>query len=662
MTQLGPHLYEGLHFHVACGLGGGARGWNRAVARLRELALRWRCVGGVDVDPAGLADFARLAGVAGTLLDLFTREQYRAWHGREPPEGWREAVPEDFRRAAGGERPNLVFTSCPCKGNSGLLAETVAATAKYQALNELALRAMWLGLEAWADDPVEFYLFENVPRISSRSRPLLDQINSLFAHFGYAFAETRHDCGRLGGLAQTRKRHLSVFRHRAKVPPFLYEPPQRPLRGVGEVLERLPLPGDIEAAGPMHRVPTLQWKTWVRLALVEAGSDWRSLNRLAVEDGVLRDYGIAAERPLRNRALGVMGWGDSSGAVIGESFPSNGRFAVADPTPFSSREGSGFLGVRGWEDHAFLVTGNGRPGSGPHSVADPRVDGHAKSVQLGVRSWDKPAGVVTGQMFAGGGPNSIADPRVTSGARFNNVYRVVRFDEAAPAVTGGGGNSAATVADPRYPWGAGAHQSKMRVVAYDAPAGCVTGSDRVGSGAQSVADPRVNLGSGAHRYHATQAHYGVLPWAESAGAVTGHGKHDNGRWTVADPRGEQIAEDANCSGLPDPAERLVCVIRALDGTWHRPFTTLDLAALQSLFDPEDAQAHPFVLDGKSDSAWRERIGNAVPSDAAEAMAVVFGRTLLAAWTGQSIPLGAEPVWVRPLAIAAAVDVAEGVAW
>ena len=40
----------------------------------------------------------------------------------------------------------------------------------------------------------------------------------------------------------------------------------------------------------MHRVPSLQWKTWVRLAFVEAGSDWRSLNKLAVQDGFLRDY------------------------------------------------------------------------------------------------------------------------------------------------------------------------------------------------------------------------------------------------------------------------------------------------------------------------------------------------------------------------------------
>ncbi|PTC36857.1 C-5 cytosine-specific DNA methylase [Pseudomonas paraeruginosa] len=88
-------------------------------------------------------------------------------------------------------------------------------------------------------------------------------------------AETTHDCGELGGLAQSRKRFLLVARYVEKVPPFLYKPEKKSLRAVGDILGRMPLPGDIEAAGPMHRVPALQWKTWVRLALVRAGSDWR---------------------------------------------------------------------------------------------------------------------------------------------------------------------------------------------------------------------------------------------------------------------------------------------------------------------------------------------------------------------------------------------------
>ena len=52
--------------------------------------------------------------------------------------------------------------------------------------------------------------------------------------------------------------------------------------------------------GPMHRTPRLQWRTWVRLAFVEAGKDWRSLERLRVRDGVLADYLILPLGHYRN--------------------------------------------------------------------------------------------------------------------------------------------------------------------------------------------------------------------------------------------------------------------------------------------------------------------------------------------------------------------------
>lgn len=60
-------------------------------------------------------------------------------------------------------------------------------------------------MEAYKDDPVEFVLFENVPRIATRGRQLLDKIQAILAHYGYAFAETTHDCGELGGVAQIRR-------------------------------------------------------------------------------------------------------------------------------------------------------------------------------------------------------------------------------------------------------------------------------------------------------------------------------------------------------------------------------------------------------------------------------------------------------------------------
>ena len=60
------------------------------------------------------------------------------------------------------------------------------------------------------------------------------------------------------------------------------------------------------------------------------------------------------------------------------------------------------------------------------------------------------------------------------------------------------------------------------------------------------------------------------------------------------------------------------------------------------------------LDGLSDQAWRERIGNAVPPAAAEAIANVMGTTLLMAWSGQTFFLDSMPIWVRPVAVAIAL--------
>ena len=148
------------HAHLFCSVGGGARGFNQATARVGTLEADFRCLGGIDVDAAAIRDFGRLAGVPGTCLDLFDREQYRAFHGHEPPADWQKAGPERVRRAFSGERPHILFLSAPCKGFSGLLSEGKSKLAKYQALNRLTLRGIWLALEAYRDDPVELILFE----------------------------------------------------------------------------------------------------------------------------------------------------------------------------------------------------------------------------------------------------------------------------------------------------------------------------------------------------------------------------------------------------------------------------------------------------------------------------------------------------------------------
>lgn len=713
--------------HMFCGVGAGAKGFNDANPRIGHVSARFECAGGIDVDAGAIRNFERITRSRGTVMDLFDAEQYAAFHGGPPPPGWQPAMPADIL-AAFGPHLDVMFLSAPCKGFSGLLSAAASGTDKYQALNRLTLRGVWLALEAYKDAPIPIILFENVPRIATRGRALLDQIKSILRSFGYVFAETTHDCGEIGGLAQSRKRFLLVARHAEKVPPFLYQPRKSRLRGVGEVIGQLPLPG-AEAAGPMHRVPMLQWKTWVRLAFVEAGQDWRSLNRLRVEDGVLAEFGIVPDRGMRDNQLGVLGWAATAPTLTGQRSPAQGRFSVADPRPADAdwqsdvlgvrawdrpvgtvpgrsgctngaysvadpRESGrhhGSLGVRRWEAPAGVVAGATRPSNGAHSVADPRPQqANQTFAQYGVRDWAEPAGTVTGQAAPGGGPNSVADPRLTGKPAFNNIFRIVPFDGTSPAVAGPGGpagglsvadprppekdyavtkyqvtpydgtsrtvigasttgDGAFAVADPRPTHGSGAHHNKMRVVDASAAAPTVTGSDRVGSGALSVADPRpVGLNAEGRSGYATQGHYGVIGWDESSNAVPGYAKYDRGNWSIADPR--SVAAEPLVA-LPAPADRLVARIVALDGTWHRPFTTLELAALQSLFDPGEV----FDLEGGSDQLKREWISNAVPSAAARGMAETIGETLLLASMGETFVLSSREIWTKPLAVALAVD-------
>ena len=597
------------HFHLFCGLGGGARGFNAGQARVGKVSARLRCIGGVDTDRAALADFRVLAGVPGTYLDLFDRDQYIDWHGHEPPDDWREASPEDLQRAAGGRRPDVVFTSPPCKGYSGLLSAAKSGSDKYQALNRLTIRGFWLALEAWKDDPPAFFIMENVPRILTRGRHFLDQIIGVLQQYGYAVAETTHDCGELGGLGQKRKRFLLVARHREKVPPFLYEPPKKKLLTVGDVLGRFPLPDD-PRAGPMHSSPRLQWRTWVRLALVLAGADWRSLERLEVEAGNLKDYGIVPVRPMFRTAMGVCLWDEPSGTVTSTGRVFNGQFSVADPC---------------------------------------LENGHPRSVQLGVRPWNQTAATVTSQAYPGQGPNSAADPRLKgANPRFNNIYRVVEWDGPSGAVTSGGGPSAGgqAIADPRHQSG---FESCLGVMDWEETSGAICSRGQPTSGKFSIADPRSK--------NWDHAKYRVTDWDESTGTVISASTTGQGAFALADPR-VRIKSDRtsdprvpDATELPSPTQNGAWIIRALDGTWHRPFTTLELAALQGLVEPNEH----FDLDGKAHSAWRARIGNAVPAPAAQAIASVIGQTLLLAWTGQRQLISDTPIWVRPVAVAMAVD-------
>jgi len=637
-------------FHFFCGAGGAAMGFARAGARVGSLRGRFRSLGGIDSNPAACADFAALVGTPATCLDLFTDSQYRRFHDAAPPVDWAPVTHHDIRAAAGFENPDVVFLSPPCKGFSGLLSKSNAKSAKYTALNDLVIRSVHLMMAAWGDDPPSLILIENVPRIQQRGRSLLDEVIELLDLHGYAVAETTHDCGELGGLAQHRKRFLLVARHRSKVSSYLYEPPKKRIRAVGEVLDSLPLP-ETDALGPMHRCPRLQWRTWVRLALIPAGSDWRALQDLDWERYRIESYG----------------------------------------------QHHGKLRVEDWDKPAHTVTTSDRVGSGALSIADPRVPGDPRWHRgvLGVGSWDAPTGTVKGRATATTGAHSVADPRLQCDVtdrkhrRFNNVYQVIRYDDASPAVTGGTGPSAGgvSVADPRHNgWGGGGKYRVTRydeatgaviaasttgtgafaladprpprdlgqyspygVLPWDKASGTVTGQAAPGAGVFSVADPRVRSKAGRTDFRSS-GHYGVLGWDESAKAVTANGQHDNGWNSVADPRVEPefaLAPIPADKDRPDP----IPVIVSLDGTWHRPFTTLELAALQGfpVLDPR------FAMDGRNHEHWRERIGNAVPVDTGAAIGSTMLHCLLLQEAGVAFQLSETPIWVQPIAIALSMD-------
>jgi site-specific DNA-cytosine methylase len=570
------------HFHIFCGAGGGALGFQRGQAKVGPLQARFVCLGGIDNDASACRDFARLVGTLATCLDLFSAEQYAAFHGRRPGPSWREASADDLRRAAQGQRPDILFFSAPCKGFSGLLSSERSASPKYEALNGLALRGLMLSLEAWGDDPPALILFENVPRIAQRGRRLLDQIMGLLRAHGYAARETTHDAGELGGLAQHRRRFLLVARHEAKVPSFLYEPTRRRVRSIGEELAALPPPG-AAAAGPMHALPQLTWPTWVRLALIPAGKDWRALKGLDLSKFGLLRYGDHAGK------MRVEPWAGPSHTVTGSDRVGSGALSVADVRWGEYRQ----YGVLPLDRPSGAVTAQAAPGSGSFSVADPSW---RKGI-LGVQPLSEPSTTITGMAAATRGAFSIADllPTSPSAGLFNNVCRLVRWDE---------------------------------------PSACVTSGGRPSAGGLSVADPRAEAWANA-------GHYGVVPWDSSAGTVTAGAAHDNGRNSVADPRNCQIEQFGKAGSSP--------LIVALDGTWHRPLTTLELAALQGF------PVAGLVLDGKSHSSWRERIGNAVPPPAAQAIAGVMGQVLLMARSGQTFALSSTPIWVRQVALALTVD-------
>ena len=504
--------------HLFCGLGGGALGFKRA---------GFESVGAFDCDPDAIADHDYLTGDRGTVADLSTM------------------TPDELRNACTG-RPDVLFTSPPCKSFSGCLGNDKAETEHYRDLSDLALRGVWLALEAWKTPP-QLIIMENVPRIMTRGRKWLDQLTGLLQAYGYAVRESTHDCGELGGLGQRRRRFLLVARHMGQVPEVLYEPVKRAHKSVGDVIGDLPVPTPgSDAGGPMHRLPRLSALNWTRLALIPAGGDWRDLPE---------------------------------------------RVALATR---KSRHNGGY-GVEGWDGPAHSVLGNATVRDTRSSVADPRVNKVRREGSLGVQSPNGTSTSVIGALRVHNWPAGYADPRINCTPRAG-VYGVQGADVTSPTVVG---------------------------------------NARHDNGRWSYADVRL-----AHTPR--RGTMGVGGWATPTHTVIGDSRSNKGQ-NVADPRPPIVVGETEI----DLVSRKPChlVIEAEDGTWHRPLTTLELAAIQGF--PTKVNGEWLKLSGNSHKAWRQRIGNAVPPPAAEAVAREMLKTLNASANGELL-MSSTSIWVAPV--------------
>lgn len=366
--------------HLFCGIGGGSLGFGQAKEEYRGITGRFENICGIDADPQICEDYRRITGSRCEQIDLFDREQYTDFFDQEPPEEWEEMTPNRLRERV-GEIPDVVFLSPPCKGFSGLLSEKNSKTKKYQALNKLTVRSVWLTLEAYKEDLPALLIFENVPRITTRGKHFLDEIKKQLKFYGYEIDDQYHDCGTIGGLAQSRKRYLMIARNPAKLDSFVYLPPEYDLKTVGSVLETLPLPG--EKYGKMHQLPKLQWKTWVRLALIPAGGDWRDLETLDWENYRINQEPISDPRTgfkdsTHHNIYRVNRWDTSCRTVTGAMRPNNGAICISDPR-VKCKPRSGVYGVLKWDEAAKTITASADVHAGTAAIADPRVPADNKS-------------------------------------------------------------------------------------------------------------------------------------------------------------------------------------------------------------------------------------------------------------------------------------------
>ena len=467
--------------NFCCGIGGQDLGFEQSEHEYKGIKGSFETLAGYDNDPVVCRNFERITGNKAINADLFSREQYILFHGHEPGLDWQELMPEDIRKQC-GQTPDMIMMSPPCKGFSRLLPKKTSQLPKYQALNLLPERIFDLVLDAWFDDLPAILLMENVPGIRDKGRgqEALKRIKVKLASRGYVFHEELYDCGPWGGLGQHRVRLLLIARLVSKIPSFVFEPPKFPMKTIGEILGPLPMPGDIESCGRLHRMQNLAWRTWERLALIPAGKDWRALENFSNEP-----WGGAWK---------IVLWEESSHTVTAATKgvgSSTGVSAVADPRiEFVQGYGNKYK-VTPANESCPTVTGS-RVGSGAVLYADPKTERFAAN-SVKVQEWSQPSGAVLGATGVNQGGINVSDPRLSArDGRYPGLYKVVKWNEPSNTVTGQTDiqTGAINVSDPRISkkWSGAGNYGVMK---WDEPSKTVTSSGDIHAGAAAVADPRM---------------------------------------------------------------------------------------------------------------------------------------------------------------------------
>lgn len=599
------------------GIGAGALGFLDAQVDINGRRGRFRSIGGVDLDKVACKDFERLTKSPSRVADIA------------------KMTPGELREFAGEKAPDVVFMSAPCKAFSGLMSPKKAATPKYVAMARLAVDGVQLTLDAWGSDGPKLILFENVPRIATRGAKLLAEIRKLLQRNGYVTHEGSHNCGRIGNLAQSRERFLLVARHAVKVPVFLYQPPEKPLRPCGDVLETLPLPGDARA-GRLHRMPEISARTWARLASIRPGKDWRDLSTLDGE-----------QRPAWAR-YAVGSWSMPSRAVAGSG--TNSAWGIGDVRVTGEGWRAGVLGVVATSKPFGTITGRESPTNGAFSLADVRLaelDGRSWYQHvLRVGLWTAPIGTVTSATHPAGGSPCVSDLRLRAEAN-PRCYGVLEMGAPAGTITGnaspgGGAHSIADLRLEKEPWRT---SGVLGVLSWGQPSYTITGALDLWAGWAAVADPRGAEAIDTPAVDPEDVLVAPRGPARPQGVRRGVPAIE-GYWFASDPRvpsNPPLVVRWCQADLDDPPPYIPVLPGRGDGSWHRPLTLLERARLQGL--PMLLNGVPLVLSGTL-SQISEHIGNAVPVGAALAIAGEMLRTLVLAASGAFFLSSASGVWVK----------------